>query len=580
MAELMQPGLMQPGLMPAAGVQLAAVAWLRWRMFVNGLRTGKSGTRSAGGIVLAVVLRMLLWPIFAVWILGPVALSGYVGWSAIANHQPTWLLALMTGIGFLWQFIGVSGSNIAAAMPTFDPASLLRFPLPFGRYLLLRLFLGLLTPSTVVGCLALLSAAVGVGVARPELLPVAVAGFGLYALANVFCARMIGIWLDRVLARRRGREIFGGLLAIVVVSFQFVQFGRVRHVHMPRGHVPGSEQQSWIIATALRSAHAMHWLPPGFAADSVLHSASLAAVAGNLVLLAAWAALFLAGFGVRLHRQFLGEYLSDSLAPAARRSTAARRAPVRPVPQQQAMRSRFPLLPALLRKEWLTLRSNSGQLMGLLTPPIFVWIVSRGSFGSHPDYLLSGAVAYAILGPMSAAYNVFGPEGPGVQLYLLAPLRLRDVVLAKNIASGMILMAEAALAWVIAVSASKTAIAPATQVATALWLIFVLLANLTVGTMRSIQSPRKFAPGQSNQMRSAPTGRTSALLAVALVLGSLLLQVPVIRIGRHLHEPWLGVWVFGALAAAGAAGYVMLLMHVDAMMLRNRDVLERELCGV
>jgi len=568
-------------LMPPAGVQLMAVAWLRWRIFVNGLRTGNSGNRSAGGIVLAIGLRMLLWPIFAVWILGPVALSGYVGWSAIANHQPTWLLALMTGIGFLWQFIGVSGSNIAAAMPTFDPASLLRFPLPFGRYLLLRLFLGLLTPSTVVGCLALLAAAMGVGVARPALLPFAFAGFGLYALANVFCARMIGIWLDRVLARRRGREIFGGLFAIVVVSFQFVQFGRVRHVHVGHGgHVPGSQQQSWIIATAIRSAHAMHWLPPGFAADTVVHSASVAAVAGNLVLLALWTALFLAGFGVRLHRQFLGEYLSDSLTPAARRSTTARQARVRALPQQQAMRSRFSLLPALLRKEWLTLRSNSGQLMGLLTPPIFVWIVSRGSFGSHPDYLLSGAVAYAILGPMSAAYNVFGPEGPGVQLYLLAPLRLRDVVLAKNIASVLILAAEAALAWVIAVSASKSAIAPATQAATALWLIFVLLANLTVGTVRSIQAPRKFAAGQSNQMRAAPTGRTSALLAVALVLGSLLLQIPVIRIGRHLHEPWLGVWVFGALALAGAAGYAMLLMNVDAMMLRNRDVLERELCGV
>ena len=154
------------------------------------------------------------------------------------------------------------------------------------------------------------------------------------------------------------------------------------------------------------------------------------------------------------------------------------------------------------------------------------------------------------------------------------------MVLAKNIASVLILAAEAALAWVIAVSASKARIAPATQAATALWLIFVLLANLTVGTVRSIQAPRKFAAGQSNQMRAAPTGRTSALLAVALVLGSLLLQIPVIRIGRHLHEPWLGVWVFGALALAGAAGYAMLLMNVDAMMLRNRDVLERELCGV
>jgi hypothetical protein len=41
-------------------------------------------------------------------------------------------------------------------------------------------------------------------------------------------------------------------------------------------------------------------------------------------------------------------------------------------------------------------------------------------------------------------------NGTGVQLYLLAPVRLRDVILAKNIASLTLLGVEAALAWCVA----------------------------------------------------------------------------------------------------------------------------------
>jgi hypothetical protein len=67
---------------------------------------------------------------------------------------------------------------------------------------------------------------------------------------------------------------------------------------------------------------------------------------------------------------------------------------------------------------------------------------------------------------------------------------------------------------------------------------------------------------------------------LAVVAGSLVLQVPVMRLSRHWHEPWLAVWVFGVLALAGIAGYVTMLKNVDGLVLRNRDVLEQELCGV
>ena len=329
----------------------------------------------------------------------------------------------------------------------------------------------------------------------------------------------------------------------------------------------------------------MHWLPPGYAADAVLAHGHTARMLADLLLLAAWTAAFLAGFAYRLHKQFLGEYLSESVP--VRRTQAA------PLPRQlraagipdttpaSAHRSLLPpIVPAVLRKEWLTIRGNSAQLMGLLTPLIFVVILSRGMFAHHPAYLLPGAVGYAILGPLAAVYNIFGPDGAGVQMYLLAPVRVRDVVLAKNVASLLLLSVEAALAWTLAVCLSHAPIPAASQVGSLLWLVFVLAINLALGTLRSIQAPSKFVPGQSRKMRAAPTNRTSALLVLAVVIVSILAVVPVVWVGRHFHAPWLPISIFAALAALGVAAYALLLHNVDALMLRHRDVLEQELCGV
>ena len=90
----------------------------------------------------------------------------------------------------------------------------------------------------------------------------------------------------------------------------------------------------------------------------------------------------------RLHKQYLGEHLSDGVnnSPAAARTQHRSVAePATKRMQSTAAASRpsvLPgVLPAMLRKEWLTMRGNTGQLIGLVTPLIFVWIMSRGLFG-------------------------------------------------------------------------------------------------------------------------------------------------------------------------------------------------------
>jgi ABC-2 type transport system permease protein len=579
MAELAAESLVrEPKRGIPARTQLLAVAWVRWRIFLNNtFRRRPTTARQAAGLVFAIFLRIIIWPFFALMVIGPIAGSGFLAWEAMAGNHPRNLIPLLAGIALLWQFASINGLNIAAAVSSFDPSSLTRFPLRFGRYLVLRMLFGLLTPSTVVGFLALMAAAAGIGLAKPYLALPAVVVLALYALMNVFLTRMIEAWVERWLANRRFREIFGVLMALWAVSFQFLNFQRAP-LH-GRG-VP----HSWLLDLMHGSGSYLNWLPPGFAGNAILDVRHPGAAIVQFAGLLASTALFAAIFAVRLHKQFLGEYLSEGIsvrAPArahARNRALTPGVAASPAAQQPARVEFPPIVGTCLRKEWLTLRGNTAQLIGLATPLIFIVIFSRASFAQHPAYFLPGAIAYALVGALAGLYNVFGSDGLGVQIYLLAPIRMRDVIIAKNLASLTLIVAEAGMAWILVSVLSHGPISLATQVATGLWLGFVIAINLALGTLRSIQAPRKYIPGQTRQMKGPPTSRTSSLLIFFVLFGSLALEVPVVLLSRYLNEPWLAAFIFAPFAAGAVFAYALLLMNAERLVLDHRDVLAQELC--
>jgi ABC-2 type transport system permease protein len=215
----------------------------------------------------------------------------------------------------------------------------------------------------------------------------------------------------------------------------------------------------------------------------------------------------------------------------------------------------------------------------MLTPLIFVFIFARGMLAQHPSYLLAGSVGYVLLGPLATLYNIFGADGPGTQLYLLAPVRLRDVILAKNLASLALLLVEVVLTWSL-VSALATAPIPlSTQISTVFWIAFMLFANLALGTLRSIQAPRKIAIAQARRVRNPSASKTSGLLVLAILFGSMLLQIPVTLLCDHFHNPWLAALIFAPLAAAAVAAYGLLLWNADRLILTHRDLFAQDLCG-
>lgn len=579
MAELTGPESVSASMPPIpAGVQLRAVAWLRWRIFVNGMfRKRPKGNRQIVGLIFAILLRFIVWPMLAMLVVGPVAGSGFLAWMAVSEGHPKGLASLLLGIALLWQFVSINGLSIAATVSSFDPASLVRFPLRFGRYFVLRSLLGFLTPSTIVGCLALLAAAAGIGLANESLALPALAVLAVYAVMNIYLTRMIGAWMERWLANRRFREIFSMLMALFAVGIQFLNLQRTQM------HAPGA-RSSWLFTVLQSSGSYLYWLPSGFASQAILLARQPVAASVQFAALLASTVLFAAVFAIRLHKQFLGELLSEGVsrrvqAPPPPRIKAPASLPAAPsVPKAGAMFS--PTVLACLRKEWLILRGNGTQLIGLLTPLMFVVIFSMNrSFSAISSrYFLPMAVAYALIGALSSLYNIFGADARGVQLYLLAPVRLRDVVLAKNIISLAMIVTLAGLTWTIVCVFARIPIAAPLQIATACWTVFVVAMNLSIGTLRSIQAPRRYVLGQARLQRTTPTNRTSALLVLGVLFGSMMLQIPVTLAAGYFDTPWLGAWIFGPLAIAAVVAYALMLRNAERIILAHRDVFAEELC--
>jgi ABC-2 type transport system permease protein len=570
-----------PASMPPipASTQLLAVAWLRWRIFVNGMfRKRPRGNRQIVGLVFVILLRLIVWPVLALIVVGPVAASGFLAWMAISKSHPQSLASLLLGVALLWQFVSVNGLSIAATIPSFDPASLVRFPLRFGRYFVLRSLLGLMTPSTIVGCLALLAAAVGIGIAKASLALPALIVMAIYALMNIYLTRMIGAWMERWLANRRFREIFSMLMALFAVSIQFL--------NLRRGTMRAlGTRSSWLLNILHSTGSYLYWLPSGFAAQAILLAKHPLAALAQFAGLLASTALFAAIFAIRLHKQFLGEYLSEGVAQRVNVQSAPRikvsalePAALSPPAATGAIFS--PTVAACLRKEWFILRGNGTQLIGLLTPLMFVIIfgMNRSLSAITSTYFLPSAIAYVLIAALSSLYNIFGADGRGVQFYLLAPVRMFDVVLAKNLMSLAVIGVQVGLAWIIICVLARAPIPVSIQISTALWIVFVVAMNLAIGTLRSIQAPRHFVPGQGRQLRVSPTNRTSALLVLAVLFGCLLLQIPVAIASSYFKLPWLAVWVFGPFAAAAVFAYALVLRNADRLILAARDVFAEELC--
>jgi hypothetical protein len=537
--------------------QIRLIAGLRWRILRNSLRK-KNNRFDLIGLILAGIFASLL--VFGL------SFAFYTGaFFFISTGRPGWLSLLFWGIFLFWQVFPVFVAGFGAS---FEFRSLLRFPLKLTAFYIISLAYGLADFSALACLCWLLSIVVGAAAARPGVLPAMLLIVAAFLLLNVTLERLIGSWLERLLSRRRTRELLLGLFVLSMVSLNFLTPLLNRYGPVVRPFV-------------MRLLPYFAWFPPslaGRAIAAVVHLQPAGFLLGFTSLLL-YVFLFSALLWSRLAAQYRGEELSETAAPVL---------PVaRPVARRDLDTDRLGLLSpqvaAVVRKEFRYLTRNGFAFLALLMPPMLVLLFSWQFAAKHPgftgkpvtsEFFFPGVTAYLVLILMAPAYNCFAYEGRGIQTYFALPLRFGDVFLGKNLLLGAVLTAEiglslAMLTWLTGLPS------PQMLVATLAAIIFTVVGQFTIANWSSLSFPRKLEFGKM-------TGQRQSGMAVLIAFGAQIflggISAAILFTGRWTGNPWFPAEAFAFLAVAAVAGYRASLDPLTRLAEAKKEALIEALC--
>ena len=544
---------------PSVREQLTVIARVRWQLFVNSLRTLRGR--------LELVSHIFITLGFAMGGIGGLAVSGGGAWYVVSHGKAEWLAAILWPIFLFWQLFPLVAT---AFTENFDTSNLLRFPLSYSSFVLIRIAYGSLEPATMLGSLWLLGVAAGIGIASPHLFFWSALVLLLFATMNILLARMLFSWVERWLAQRRTREILGVLFLLFIISFQLI--GPLISRYGNRTHPQILQLAQWILPL-------QRFLPPGSAASSIAGAAnadSTVAAEGFGILSAYCLAIFWL-LNMRMGAQFRGENLSEAPALA---ELSGERGTTR---VGWSLPGVSGSVAAIFEKE-IHYLSRSGPMLFTLIMPVFMLFIfrltpstyARGSgslLGRSSDMAFPMGAAYALLILTNLVYNNFGAEGAGVQLYFTAPVPIRSVMLAKNLAHSSILALEMIFVW-IGASLMYGPPALATTVASAAGILFALPVNLIVGNLLSISSPKKIDFGTFGRQRASNTTVFASFGVQIVVVG---LAAITLITARSFGRIWLATIAFLVLATVAWVVYLVVLNGVGQIAFDHREEMIAEL---
>lgn len=543
---------------PGIAGQIRLVVWLRWRLLRNSLRRKNSRLD-----LLGLIVSGLLSSLFVVGL----CFAFYAGaYTFVSEGRPGWVALLFWGIFLWWQLFPVLAAGFGTG---FEFRNLLRFPLSLSAFYLIGLAYGLADFGSIAAVFWLLSMTIGAAVVEPGVLPAMLLIVALFLLMNVTLERLIGSWLERLLARRRARELFFALFILSMVSLQFIAPALERY---------GNAAQPWV----LRLLPYVSPLPASLAGRSI--SAAVDGDFGGILAGAAGLAFYLLLFSALLWRRFAAQYRGEELSEAeASAGSAVLTKSMEQTDQLEALRLLSPQVAAVLRKEFRYLTRNGFAFLMLLMPPLLVVLFSlqfagsrtaAASRGTSPDFFFPGMMAYLILILMAPAYNCFAYEGCGIQSYYMAPVRFREVFLGKNLMLVSVLTLEIALSLL--VLAFRVGLPSASVfVSTLAAIVFAVTGQLSIANWSSLSFPRKLEFGQ---MRGQRQSGMAVLLAfgVQFVLGGI--SALILFTGRWTGNPWLPAEAFAGLAAAALGGYLASLDALSELAEKKKETLIEALC--
>jgi ABC-2 type transport system permease protein len=178
------------------------------------------------------------------------------------------------------------------------------------------------------------------------------------------------------------------------------------------------------------------------------------------------------------------------------------------------------------------------------------------------------------MGVVPLCYNTFGLEGAGCQFYFMAPVRMRDVFLAKNLISSALAVVDILLVYVV-ISYVTSFPTLRMTVAGLLWAAAVLLVSMTVGNRRSITAAKKIESGRTSSKQASPM---SSLISFVLLLAGASIGAGLYLAETKLHITWILVPALAVMAAAAWIVYRSGLSTIDRYAFENREQLFAELC--
>ncbi len=548
---------------PGIAEEIRLVMGLRWRLFRNSLRKSTAKMN-----FIMTVITETIWGLLGIGSGIGMIFAGYY----LAAESKTGILTIIVwAFAFFWQVIPILTAQFA---PDFDISGLLRFPLRFPVFFALSVSYGLADPIALTCVFWHVCLGIGIIVARPDLAGLVTLILGASILMNLLFNRMIFTWLDRLLAKRRTREIMVVVFTLFIIGIQFSQF-------------LFRQEGSRIAHTLTRWMPVLTMLPPGRVAAGLV--AAFAGQSGNAFMAASgvllYAVVFAGLYLIRLRAKYRGEDLGESAAPSVRKPVRVRAAIPPTVVAASDKDIHFLRAPvaAILAKDFRYFYRNTAMLMNLVLPLILIVFfrvstmnltgrnMPRSSIFAG-DFGYPFAMFYVFLLTSQLCQNSLAYEGRGVERLFLSPIAFRDVMLAKNIFQGTLMAVEALFVLGIILLMGP---APKIDILLATWagLPLVAIINFIAGNWLSIQFPRKFEFGVRRQSAAGMT----VLISMGILLGTAAIVAIASALTIWLAGLWLLPIVLLAMSGAMVGIYRMALGATSRQALLKQDALLEQL---
>jgi ABC-2 type transport system permease protein len=523
----------------SARSQTIAIIWAQWRSFINRsplLRRSFPLT----GIVMA------LW--YGLW-----ALAAFTVGSVCATEHADDLLDRLLIPGLLlvtlyWQLIPILMASAGAGL---DLRRLIVYPVPHRE--LFRIEVALRVTSALE--MLLISIGAGVGLLfNPTVPRWGGLAFVPFILFNLFLASALRDMLQRLMGRKHVRELV--ILCIVLIS-------ALPQVVVATGISPR-------LKAALDTAFDFPW--PWVSTGRLALGANLRVGATSAVALLLWCA----AAWLIARRQF-ERSLTFSAGEMRSRERAASRAGL----TEWLYKLPGALLPdplaAMVEKDVRALsRSPRFRLVFIMgfTFGLVIWLPlafggDRG--GWMKEHYLTVATGYAVMLLAEVViWNSFGFDRRAAQVYFVMPVRLTQVLVAKNLGAAFFITLDTLLITAMC-AILQLPITPELLGETAAVVLVLTLLLVSIGNLLSTRNPRPVDPDQSWGRTSAGRVQAALLLLYPVLAGPIALAF----LARHAFDTdwaFYGVMLFN-LAVACIVYWIALESAVETAYERRDEII-------